>query len=358
MGIVLLAVIAALVAPSSATDTAKAPALGLPPLPEVKPASPLQVALGKKLFFDRRLSVNNTLSCAMCHIESQAFASVQTATAVGMEGRSLSRNTPTLLNVVYQRTLFHDGRENELSQQVWLHLLLANEMANPSIGSVIERIRGLEDYRGLFETAFEGAPPSMQTIGDAIAAYERTLISGNSRFDRWHFGRDERALDAREKLGFELFVGKAGCVRCHRIEERSALFTDHGFHNTGIGYAAARGRTRRKWNVELIPGIYATVDYEQMQSMSEKSANDLGRYDATRNPADIWSFRTPSLRNVSLTPPYMHNGSLLTLADVVDFYDRGGVPNEGLSPLIKPLVLTAAEKAAIVAFLGTLNGEQ
>jgi cytochrome c peroxidase len=180
--------------PAAEQRPGKQTLVGLPPYSNLTGATPAQIQLGKKLFFDRRLSVNNTLSCGMCHIEGQAFASTQTSLSVGMEGRSLRRNAPSLFNVVFQQTLFHDGRETELANQVWLPLLLSDEMANPSVGSVINRIRSLPDYEGAFERAFDGAGPSMQTIGDAIAAYERTLLSANSRFDKWHFGHEENAL--------------------------------------------------------------------------------------------------------------------------------------------------------------------
>ncbi|MCS6920690.1 MAG: cytochrome-c peroxidase, partial [Elioraea sp.] len=214
---------------------AAAQPLGLPPppVPKESPHGEAAVALGRKLFFDRRLSFNGTMSCGMCHVPEQGFTSNELATPLGVEGRSLRRNAPTLLNVAYQPLLFHDGREHALETQVWGPLLAANEMGNPSVGHVLARLRTLPDYRGAFERAFAGRGPSMETVGQALAAYQRSLLAGNSRFDRWRYGGDERALTAQEQEGFRLFTGKARCAVCHLVGARAALFTDFRFHNTG-----------------------------------------------------------------------------------------------------------------------------
>ncbi len=332
-------------------------ALGLPAMevPPDNPLTPRKVALGKKLFFDRRLSPNGTMSCAMCHVPEQGFTAHELATPVGIEGRSVRRNAPTVLNAGWLERLFHDGREHSLENQVWGPLLASNEMGNPSIGYVIERLRALEDYSGLFEAAFDGRGVSAERIGQAIASYERTLVAGDSRFDRWRFGRDGSALNEVERAGFEVFAGKGRCVACHLVGEKHALFTDHRFHNTGIGWRRSfetPGRTR----VELAPGVHAELDRKVVDSFSEPPARDLGRYEITLDPNDRWAYKTPSLRNVALTAPYMHDGSLPTLEAVVDFYDRGGVDNPGRSPLLAPLGLAAGEKRALVAFLKTLTG--
>ena len=332
-------------------------ALGLPPLvvPADNPLTPARVALGAKLFFDRRLSPNRTISCAMCHVPEQGFTAQELATSVGIEGRSVRRNAPTVLNVAWQQRLFHDGREATLEDQIWGPLLAANEMGNPSIGYVIERIRSLDDYQGLFETAFDGNGVSAARTGAAIAAYQRTLIAGDSRFDRWRYGGERSALTGLEQRGFELFTGKGRCTSCHNVGERDALFTDHGFHNTGVGWARtfqAPERTR----VELAPGVHAEIDRRTLQTFAEPPAPDVGRYEITRDPKDRWAYKTPSLRNVALTAPYMHDGSLATLEAVIEFYDRGGIDNPQRSTLIRPLGLTAEERAALAAFLRTLTG--
>jgi cytochrome c peroxidase len=330
--------------------------LGLPALevPPDNPITPGKVALGRKLFFDRRLSPNATMSCGMCHVPAQGFTARELATPVGIEGRSVRRNAPTLLNVGYQRRLFHDGREASLEDQIWAPLLAANEMGNPSIGYVVERIRSLADYGRLFEAAFGGGP-SAPRIGAAIASYERTLVAGDSRFDRWRYGGQASALDEAERRGFELFAGKARCAACHPVGERSALFTDHGFHNTGIGWRRDRPLSART-RVELIPGLFADLDRRAIESFAEPPAADLGRYEITRDPKDRWAYKTPSLRNVALTAPYMHDGSLPTLEAVIAFYDRGGIDNPDKSGLVAPLGLTAEERAALAAFLRALTG--
>ena len=330
--------------------------LGLPPLTESQKANDKLVPLGKKLFFDRRLSFNNTNSCGMCHIEAQAFASNQSALAVGMEGKSLRRNAPSLYNVAYQKLLFHDGREPYLADQVWSPLLSPIEMANPSVGYLVDRIRALKDYDGQFESAFGGQGPSMQTVGDAIAAYEKTLLSGNSRFDRWYYGGKSDELTKQEAAGFDLFSGKGGCSGCHTIGKTSALFTDQQFHVTGVGFHAATMPPPESWDVQLAPGVMTKVENSLLDPVSEPRMNDIGRFEITLNAADRFAYKTPSLRNVALTHPYMHDGSIGSLEEVVDFYDRGGYPHDGKREL-NPLHLTDEEKADLVAFLKTLTGD-
>jgi cytochrome c peroxidase len=331
--------------------------LGLPPLevPADNPVTPEKVALGKKLFFDRRLSPNGTMSCAMCHVPEQGFTAHELATSVGIEGRSVRRNAPTLLNVAWQKRLFHDGREISLEDQIWGPLLAANEMGNPSIGYVLERIRSLRDYDGLFQAAFAGKGVSAERVGAAIASYERTLAAGDSRFDRWRYGSEAGALSATEQRGFELFGGKARCTQCHHVAHRVALFTDHAFHNTGIGWSRSHGEPERT-RVELAPGVHAEIDRRTVETFSEPPPKDVGRYEITLDPADRWAYKTPSLRNAALTAPYMHDGSLATLEAVVAFYDAGGIDNPGKSPLLGPLGLSAEERAALVAFLRALTG--
>jgi len=291
----------------------------------------------------------------MCHVPEQGFTAHELATSVGIGGRSVRRNAPTVLNVAWQRRLFHDGREVSLEDQVWGPLLAANEMGNPSIGYVVERIASLADYRGMFEAAFDGRGPSSARVGAALASYQRTLVAGDSRFDRWRFGSNASALSDVEKAGFELFAGKGRCAACHRVSERDALFTDHAFHNTGIGWRRTYGVPERT-RVELAPGVYAELDRRTIETFSEPPAKDVGRYEITLDPKDRWAYKTPSLRNVALTAPYMHDGSLRSLEAVVEFYDRGGVDNPDKSPLLIPLGLTADERAALVAFLRTLTG--
>lgn len=343
--------------PAKLITFAQKPPLGLPKLPEPKdnPLTTAKIELGRKLFYDRRLSLNNTFSCAICHIPEQGFANNEMATAVGIEGRSVRRNAPSLYNVGYAQLLFHDGRENSLEQQAWAPLLAHNEMANPSIGYVIDKLKASPDYRGLFEKAFNKGP-TMETIGQALASYQRSLNSADSPFDRWYFGKQKNALSEPAQRGFAIFTGKAACNTCHTIGEKSALFTDQKRHNTGIGYAEAMQKTPGRQKVQVAPGVFVDVDSENLKGLNSEKPNDLGYYEVSQNPADRWAYKTPSLRNVALSAPYMHNGSLATLEDVVRFYNQGGIANENLSPLIKSLALTDGEIADLVAFLQALTG--
>ena len=335
------------------------PPLGLPavPVPADNPVTEAKVKLGRKLFYDRRLSLNDTISCAMCHVPEQGFANNELALAVGMEGRTMRRNAPTLYNVAYAERLFHDGRENSLEQQAWLPMLRRNEMANPSIGAVLNKLRSMSDYDGLFEAAFDGRGPVMETVGAAIASYERTLISANSPFDRWFYGKQQDALSPRAQRGYQIFSGKGRCTACHLVGEHYALFFDNKLHNTGIGWYDAMVPAAEEQRVLIAPGTYGTVTADKIAMVGLPKQGDVGLYEITQDPKDRWRYKTPGLRNVALTAPYMHDGSLLTLADVVAFYNQGGHPNELLDPLIRPLDLSAAEQEDLVAFMESLTGD-
>lgn len=352
--------LALLAAALQACTPASAPAdadrtLGLPPRATTadEVATAARVELGRKLFFDRRLSFNGTMSCAMCHVPEEGFTSNASKTAVGIEGKSLRRNAPTLLNVAWQRLLFHDGRENSLATQAWMPLLHPDEMANPSIGYVLQRIRSLSDYAGRFEAAFDGAGPGMDTLGAALAAFELTLVAAGSRFDRWRYRGEATALSAREQEGFRVFAGKGRCTLCHTVGDASALFSDGGFHATG---AVSGATPDSAIVVPLAPGVNTVVTGAALESFATPLVPDLGRFEITQDPADRYAFKTPTLRNVARTAPYMHDGSIATLEAVVDFYDRGGGELEGKSPLIAPLGLSHDEKQALVAFLRSLDG--
>jgi cytochrome c peroxidase len=323
--------------------------LGLPPPATQSAAS---IALGRKLFFDRRMAVNGTVSCAMCHVPEQAFTQNELQTPVGVEGRSVRRNAPTLLNVGYRRRLFHDGRENSLETQAWSPLLNHQEMANPSVGFVLEKLASYDDYQGLFETAFN-RPATMETVGQALAAYQHTLSSADSPFDRWFFGGDEAALDPAARRGFDVFR-KSGCVGCHLIEDQMAHFTDDTFHDTGIGYERTMLAGHNVEQITVAPGV--TVEVSPGVAPLPVT-NDLGRYEITAKPSDRWKYKTPTLRNVAYTAPYMHDGSLATLDSVIRHYIEGGVPHPGLDPLIVPLNLSTRDVADLIAFLHSLTGD-
>ena len=217
--------------------------LGLPaiPIPETNPLTLEKIALGRRLFFDRRLSPNDTMSCAMCHIPTQGFTVNETRLAVGMNGQSTKRNPPTIYNVAYLHVLFLDGREFTLEDQIITPLTNPVEMANPSMGYVVNKLRQLPGYEEQFQQTF-GEGISVATLGKAIASYERTLLSANSSFDHWYFGKDANAISDEAKLGFKIFSGKGQCITCHTITKEAALFTNQGFHNTGIRSSPAYSR--------------------------------------------------------------------------------------------------------------------
>ena len=334
---------------------------GLPPVPHPpdNPPTRAKIELGRKLFFDRRLSINRTMSCAMCHIPEQGFANRELKTAVGVEGRSLRRNAPTILNVAYLDSLFVDGRDSALETQYIAPLTAANEMANPSAGYIVALLARLPDYEAPFERAF-GAGPSLDRIGKALAAYQRSVIAAGSRFDRWYYGGEAAALSETERRGFELFAGKAGCVVCHEIGESSALFTDNAFHDTGYGWWRERLRQNPppEQVVEVAPGVRYALPWQMVAAVGEDPPADLGRYEVTLDPADRWKFRTPGLRNVALTPPYMHDGGLSDLMAVLRFYNEGGRPHPGQDRAIRPLGLEEGDLADIAAFLGALTSPE
>lgn len=325
--------------------------LGLPPMAAPSAA---QVALGRALFFERRLSVNSTLSCAMCHLPEQGFTSNELRTSVGMEGVSLRRNAPTLLNVAYAERLFHDGRAATLEAQALMPMLHPDEMANPSLRAILSRVSTWSEYRPLLRRAFGDARATAPRLARALAAYQRTLLAGDSRFDRWAYGSQADALDARERRGLELFKSQ-GCVACHPIGERHALFTDQGFHNVGV-QARSEALRKRMVRVRLIPGVEATLTPQEVARVGVVDAPDMGRQEVTGRAADARAFRTPSLRNVALTAPYMHDGSFDTLESVVDHYNVGGWPADPAQDArIRPLALDAEGRDALVAFLRALT---
>jgi cytochrome c peroxidase len=292
------------------------------------PGDPL-VLLGQELFFDARLSGSGTTACASCHDPGHAYAEPRRV-GIADNGRPVRRNAPSLLDVALLPRLMWDGRFHSLEEQA-LSPFHMGEMGI-GVGAALRRVRSDRRYVRLFHAAF-GRPPTAEGAARALAAFQRTLASGPSRVDRFLLN-GEPALTPLEHRGLQIFTGRAGCSNCHRpfplrrdgSVHRRPLFTDFRFHNLGVGYR---------------PGGFA----------------DSGRYALSRIDAAWGAFRTPSLRNVAMSPPYMHDGSLATLEEVVAFYSAGGVPNPNLSPLIGPLHLHPYEQAALTAFLRALTDE-
>ncbi|HHT9130915.1 MAG TPA: cytochrome-c peroxidase [Candidatus Tripitaka californicus] len=300
----------------------KAP-LGLPDLevPKDNPMTPEKVALGKRLYFDKRLSLDDTVSCASCH-DLRLGGGDGRAVSTGIKGQKGGRSAPPTINAAYFNVQFWDGRAPSLEGQAKGPIVNPIEMGMPSHAVAVEKLKGIEGYRKAFQEAF-GGDITIDAAARAIASYERTLLSGNSPFDRYMYGGEKGALNPMAKMGLVVFSGKGGCALCHPIGPDSALFTDNNFHNLGVGM--------------------------------DRPDPDLGRYNVTKQEKDKGAFKTPGLRNVALTAPYMHDGNELNLEAVVEFYDKGGKPNSHLSTTIRPLNLTSTEKAALVDFLKSLT---
>ncbi len=289
------------------------------PLPAGGGSTPSEVRaqLGLRLFFDSRLSGNNKMSCADCHIPERAFTDGRRR-AVGSRGTVLRRNTPTLIQSVNRKNQFWDGRVQTLEEQALEPLRNPDEM-DQDPNQLIGELKSDPEYVRLFRESF-GSEISLPRVAEAIAAFERTLISQNSPFDQYMMGNRE-AISLEAVKGMGIFQGKGKCALCH-----SGLdFTDDLFHNIGV-------------------------------SESDPGKADLGRYHVTRKKADRGAFKTPTLRNVDLTGPYMHNGSMETLDEVAAFYNKGGGKNSHRDELIAPLGLSKSEERALVAFLKSLTG--
>lgn len=299
--------------------------LGLPKMrwPDDNPYSKEKAELGRTLYFDKRLSTDGTISCATCHVTRLAFTD-RKPIAIGIKQQTGSRHSPTVINAGYEKHLFWDGRANSLEEQVMGPLGNPKEMTlihdvHEAHRQCQEHIQAIPGYRQLFKKVFGNEECRIEDIAKAIATFERTVLSGNSAYDRYMAG-DKSAMTPEQIHGLAVFK-KVGCANCHA----GRLFTDGKFSNIGVG-----------------------MDAENP---------DLGRYVITKKEDDWGAFKTPTLREVENTYPYMHNGSLQTLEEVVDYYDRGGTPNRNLHPLLRPLHLSEQDKKDLVSFMKALSGE-
>jgi cytochrome c peroxidase len=339
-----------------AGDSATPPLpLGLSPqlyqLTVPKPPTPAEVALGDKLFNDKRLSADDSVSCATCHDPTKAFTDGKPR-AVGIKNQEGQRNSPTVLNALFLATQFWDGRAATLEDQAKLPILNPIEMGQPSPDAVVAKVRAIPEYSAAFKT-LNGRDPTYDDISSAIAAFERTKLSGNARFDRYLAG-DSKALSAQEKRGWALFNGKGRCNECHAGNAVSPLFSDQKFHNIGV---AAHKQDFVQLATEALRVVRAG-DQEQIDKLVVDSKfSELGRFMVTRKENDIGSFKTPTLRNIGVTGPYMHDGSMATLWDVMDHYNKGGTANPYLDGGMQRLGLSEAEIDDLVAFLFSLTSD-
>ncbi|HJQ25850.1 MAG TPA: cytochrome c peroxidase [Blastocatellia bacterium] len=324
-------------------------------IPKDNPLTAEKVALGRALFFDKRLSADGTVSCATCHVPERAFTDGKRV-AEGIGGRHGRRNSPTLLNAMFNTGQFWDGRAESLEAQARLPLVNPDEMGSQTDEQIIARLHNDPDYVRQFAQVFGGAI-RMQAIAKAIAAFERTLVAANSPFDRFQAG-DLNAMSSAARSGMVLFRGKARCNVCHTINNGFGAYpflSDGNYRNTGV-VATATGFVAASRQAMQVATSFTPARLTELGKQTD--APLLGRFLVTGNALDIGAFRTPSLRNVELTAPYFHDGSAATLADVVKFYVKGGNENAFRDWQLEPVDLSEDEQRDLVEFLKALTSDE
>jgi cytochrome c peroxidase len=319
-------------------------------MPAGNELTPDRIALGRKLYFDTHLSKDGTLACATCHDVSRGFTDHRSVSE-GIGDHLGKRSAPTTMNAALLQTQFWDGRAPSLEEQAKLPILNPIEMGHPDAGSVMAAVTADPAYQGLFQKAY-GRAPNYDDLGRAIASFERTLIFLDAPFDRFAAG-DSKALSAAAQRGLDLFNGKARCVSCHMINSSNPLGTDNLFHNVGV---SARKQNFEALAVQALGVLKDGSNSEALDKLAiETDMSELGRFLVTKKREDIGAFKTEQLRNVGITAPYMHDGSLRTLWDVMDHYNKGGETNAYLDGGIEPLNLSEEEINDVVAFLFALT---
>lgn len=340
--------------------------LGLPAMvvPANNPMSKAKVLLGEKLFMDARFSSDGKVSCSTCHLPDKAFTDGPLKVSEGIDKLTGTRNANTVINAAFNKAQFWDGRSPDLEDQALHPFVNPVEMGLANHDPILKIVRTDPEYVKQFKSVYDVSPSqiTISHVVKAIAAFERVIISSNSRFDRWYFNGED-VLSAKEKEGYELFIGRGRCVSCHVIEQTSALFTDGKFHNIGVGINAVKDEDIARLTTEYLKAVYNQSEVDK-KVLADKKTSELGRFAISRDLSEVGAFKTPTLRDIALTAPYMHDGSLATLEEVVAHYFRGGASsdNEKINPYlsggIKPLDLTDDEKSALVAFMKTLTGKQ
>jgi len=329
--------------------------LGLPSLsiPVTNRQTDDKIELGRILFNDIRFSADNSISCASCHHADKAFTD-GLMVAKGINNQTGTRNAPTVINAAFYNTLFLDGRAKSLEDQALGPFVNSVEHGLKDYTKIINVVRSDTHYLQMFKQAFNLSADkiSIEHISKAIASFERTLIAGNSPFDQYYFGRDHTKMSDSAARGLRLFRRKGNCANCHEISWDSALFMDNRFYNIGVGF----NRIKPKIN-EIQLALDNGTKVEQL-GLSALQNSELGQFNVTHNIRDMGKFKTPTLRNISLTAPYMHDGSMKTLEEVVEYYDKGGDPNRFIDAAIFPLHFSKQEKADLVEFLKALTSPQ
>ncbi len=345
---------------------AQEPPLGLPPvpIPEDNPQTPEKLQLGDKLFHDTRFSSTGEVSCATCHDAKKVFTDSPLQVSEGIHKLTGTRNAPTVVNSAYFKSVFWDGRSPDLEDQALHPFLNPVEMGLKDHKPILKIVRSDPEYVEAFKTVFakSGEQITMKEVTQAIAAFERTIVAGDSPFDRWYFAGDEKALSPEAVRGFEVFINQGRCVSCHVVEQTQALFTDSRFHNIGVGI------NRIQDDISRLVGEFLKAKAEgtdvDIAVLTDQKTSELGRVAVTGRLDDIGAFKTPTLRNIAVTAPYMHDGSLKTLKETVVHYNNGGVAKEGdrvndfLSGGIRPLNLSEQQIDDLVAFMEALTSPQ
>ena len=351
------------IATTLVTCVAFAGPLGLPPVPVPanNPITSEKVKLGDKLFHDQRFSTTGDVSCSTCHDKDKGFTD-QLPVSEGIRKLKGTRNAPTVINAAYLETQFWDGREPTLESQSAQPFVNPVEMGLENHEPILKIVRTDPEYVDLFKKAFgkSGDQVTMAEVQQALATFQRTLIAGNSPFDRYYFGGDDKAMSPAAIRGLDLFIGQGRCVSCHVIEQTQALFTDNRFHMIGV---AAHQMPK---DLDELSAAVEDVKKKgtDIAELSDAKTSSLGRYAVTRDLTDIGAFKTPTIRNIDLTAPYMHDGSLKTLKEVVQFYNNGGRVKESdplpdlLSGGIRPLDLTEEQEDDLVEFMKALTSPE
>jgi cytochrome c peroxidase len=322
-------------------------------LPADNPQTSAKVALGKALFFDPRLSVDNTVACANCHDPDKGFTD-QLPTAMGVHGKFGQRNAPTTLNAMFNILQFWDGRRPTLEDQARDPILNPVEMAMPDQQTVVNKLTSIAEYRDKFSEVF-GAAPDYGNLVKAIAAYERTQIAFDSPFDHFMAG-DDKALTTQQKSGWSIFNGQGRCMSCHGWNPTRPMFSDDRFHNIGVSAHSAQFVPHAREALGLLAKASGPQEIDRLAISTDLS--EVGRFLVTKQPHDIGAFRTMSLRNLLVTEPYFHDGSQATIWDTLDHYNKGGVQNPFLDGGIVPLGLTDQQEDDLAAFLLSLTNSR
>lgn len=339
--------------------------LGLPDLtiPKDNPQTEVKIMLGDQLYHDPRFSADGKVSCSTCHAREKGFTD-NLRVSKGFKDRTGTRNAPTVINAAYYSSQFWDGRSPDLEDQSKHPPINPVEGGLRSHKDMIDIVKSDDHYKDMFAKVFKVKPEqiTIDHIAKAIASFERTIISADSAFDRYMYAGEEGALNAAEKRGLNIFLNQGRCVSCHTMNQSYAIFTDNRFYNIGVGVKRLGGKEQ-----SIAKSFLKTTMKGQsvdLEVLSNAEASELGRFAVTKDVTEMGAFKTPTLRNIEKTFPYMHDGSLGTLEEVVTFYNEGGrlnakaMESSFLDGGIRPLNLSKEQQKDLVSFLKSLTSPE